>query len=337
MLRVAVLGAGAMGRAHARAYTSLPDVEIAAIAATSLERASALASQVGAQPSIDPLALAADPSIDAISVALPTHLHTEYTIAALRAGKYVLLEKPMGLTLAECDAMLDADRVAGGRLMVAHVLRFWPEYEALVAIVRGGSLGAPVAAYASRLSSGPTGGSWFGDPALTGGAVHDLHIHDLDLFNWLFGTPRSVVARGQRGPNSGWDHVFTTVDFGGVSACAEASMIMPKGWPFTMTARVVCERGAVDFSYGAGGAQIESDGAPRSRLTLYETGHDPRPLPFVAGDAYQRQCAAFVECARAGRTPDRATAAGGRRAVQTALAARESIEIGQPVMVDDAS
>lgn len=331
MLRVGVLGAGFMGRTHAHAYAALPDAQVVGVAASTPASAAALAREVGAAPFADAHALVASPDVDAVSITLPTDLHHEYTLAALRAGKHVLLEKPMALTLAECDAMIAAAQAGGAQLMLAHVLRFWPEYVALAELVQSGALGAPLAASAVRLGARWPAGSWFTNPTRSGGAILDLHIHDLDVFNWLFGTPRSVFARGQRGPGGGWDHVYTTVDYGGVVACAEGSMLMPSGFLFTMALRVVCERGAVEYHMRAGGGQVDSRTPAGASLLVIEGDAPPRPLPCATHDAYQAQIAAFVACARTGHPPTQGTAEQGRLAVATALAARRSIEAGQAV------
>ncbi|GAB4527145.1 MAG: hypothetical protein Kow0063_02160 [Anaerolineae bacterium] len=331
MLRVGVLGAGFMGTTHARAFAKLADVQVAGVFSRSADKAAALASEVGAQPFTDAMALVVDPSVDAISVTLPTHLHKEFTIAALEAGKPVLLEKPMGLSVAECDAMIEAAGRSGQILMLAHVLRFWPEYVALVDFVRSGQLGQPISATASRLSSRPAWGDWFANPDWTGGAVLDLHIHDLDTLNWLFGTPRSVYARGRRGAPGGWDHTLTLLDYGQVQCLAEGSVLMPEGYPFTMTLWVLCEKGSVEFTFRAGGTGVETGTASGTSLMVYESGQPPRPLPAAGGDAYEAEVAYFVECVRQKRPPERGTPEQGRLAVKTALAARESLESDQIV------
>jgi predicted dehydrogenase len=277
------------------------------------------------------MALVIHPDVDAVSVTLPTHLHKEYTIAALDAGKPVLLEKPMGLSVAECDAMISAAQQSGQILMLAHVLRFWPEYVALADFVKSGRLGKPISATASRLSGRPTWGDWFANPDWTGGAVLDLHIHDLDTLNWLFGTPRSVYARGKRGAPSGWDHSLTLVDYGQVQCFAEGSVLMPDGYPFTMTLWVLCEKGSVEFTFRAGGTGVETGSASGTSLMVYESGAAPRPLSAPGGDGYEAQVAYFVECVRANRPPERGTPEQGRLAVRTALAARQSLETDQVV------
>ncbi|MCS7259881.1 MAG: Gfo/Idh/MocA family oxidoreductase [Anaerolineae bacterium] len=331
MIRVGVLGAGFMGSTHARAFAKLPDVQVVAVTSRTLAKAAALAQEVGARASLDHMAVATDPNIDVISNTLPTPFHQEYTIAALQTGKAVLLEKPMGLTLEECDAMIAAARAAGRPFMIAHVIRFWPEYVAMYELVASGALGKPLAAVARRLSTRPTWGDWFANAAWTGGAVLDLHIHDLDTLNWFFGRPRTVYARGQRGMSGGWDHVLTLVDYGAVTAHAEGSVMMPEGYPFTMSLAVLCERGSVEFDFRAGGTGVETGAAEGTRLRVYESGQPPRVLPASGGDAYAAEVAYFVECVRTNRLPERGTPEQARMAVQTALAARRSLETDQVV------
>jgi predicted dehydrogenase len=274
-----VLGAGFMGGTHARAFAKLPDVQVLGVSSRSADKAAGLAEEVGAEPFTDAMALATDPQVDVVSVTLPTHVHKEYTVAALNAGKSVLLEKPMGLSVEECDAMIAAADESGQILMLAHVLRFWPEYVALVDFVKSGELGKPLAATASRLSGRPTWGDWFTNPEWTGGAVHDLQIHDLDTLNWLFGTPKSVYARGQRGAPGGWDHVLTLVDYGEVGCLAEGSVMMPDGYPFTMTLRVLCEKGTVEFTFRAGGTGVETGtGSGTGLMSDFPSGAHPNKV-----------------------------------------------------------
>ncbi|MFN8453143.1 MAG: Gfo/Idh/MocA family oxidoreductase [Anaerolineae bacterium] len=333
MLKVGILGAGFMGSTHARAFAKLPEVQVIAISSRSQEKAAKLAEEVGAEAVTDFMALATDPRIDLISNTLPTNLHQDPTIAALKAGKHVFLEKPMGLSVAECDAMIAVAQEQKRLLMIAHVLRFWPEYMALVEFVHSGALGKPLSATASRLSARPAWGDWFQNPAWTGGAVLDLQVHDLDTLNWLFGTPQSVYAQGQKGMFGGWDHALTTVDYGGVKAFAEGTILMPDGYPFTMTLWVLCEKGSVEFTFRAGGTGVETGTTFGTTLMIYEAGKEPRRLDAPGGDGYEAQVAEFVACVREGRQPSQGTAEQGRLAVMTSLAARQSMETGQVVRV----
>lgn len=336
VLSVAVLGSGFMGGVHARAFARLPGVRVTGVSSRSHERAAALADEVGARPFTDAGSLIALDEVDAVSVTLPTHLHEAYAVAALEAGKHVLVEKPMALTLDACDAMIAAARASGRTLMVAHVLRFWPEYVALVERVHSGRLGRPLSASALRLSSRPAWGEWFANPAWTGGAVHDLHIHDLDGLAWLFGrAPLTVHAYGRRGPTGGWDHLQTLLDYGEASALAEGSVMMPDDYPFAMSLRVHCERGSIEFAFRAGGSGVETGSAAGSVLSEFVPGREPRRIETTGEDAFESEIAYFARCVRSASAPTRADAVAGRQAVRVALAVRRSLDIGRAVSLDD--
>lgn len=332
MTNVAVLGAGFMGQTHARAFARIPGVRVVGVSSRDGEKAARLAAAVGAEPFTDTLALVRHPDVAAVSITLPTHLHAEYAIAALQAGKHVLVEKPLALTLDACTAISAAAAASGDRIvMVAHVLRFWPAYVAIADIIRGGELGQPLLATAVRLCAPPTWGEWFDHPEWSGGAVLDLHIHDLDVFNWLFGAPVSLYTRGRQGAHGGWDAALTVLDYGGIACFAEGNALMPASYPFTMTLRVVCAHGAVEYALQAGGEQVDSAPDGGATLMLYKDGAAPARISVPDGDGYANQSAAFIACVRSGRQPINGTLEQGRQAVATALAARTSLATGQPV------
>jgi predicted dehydrogenase len=329
MIRIGVLGAGFMGTPHARAFAGIADVQVVGIFSRSAEKAAALAAEVGAEPFTDPLKLIGDSRVDAISVTLPTQVHKEFTLAALEGGKHVLLEKPMAVTVEECDAMIAAAGRNNRILMVAHVLRYWPEYVALVQFVKSGALGKPLAATAKRLAGPPRWSEYYLHPEWSGGGVVDLQIHDVDTLNWLFGKPQTVYARGQRSPETGgWDLALTLLDYGDVKAFAEGSVMQAPEYPFTMGLAVLCEQGSVEFSFRAAGVQVDSRDQAGTSLMVYETGKEPRSLACTPGDGYANEVAAFVECVRTGRPPAEGTAEQGRLALATALAAKRSLETG---------
>lgn len=324
-MKIGVLGSGFMGGTHARAFTKIPDVQVVAVSSRSIEKAQKLAQEVDARPTTNDMEIIEDPSVEAVSNTLPTHLHREYTIAALRAGKHVLLEKPFGLSVADCDAMMAAHQQSGRLLMIAHVLRFWPEYVALVELVQSGALGKPLAAMASRLSVPPGWAQWFDDPALSGGAVLDLMVHDLDALNWVLGEPKSIYARGQQAKPNLWNHIHTVVDYGETQGVVEASEMMPADYPFTCSLKVLCERGVAEFMFRAGGVSVEMGGG--SRLTVHQPGRSYQPT-VQPGDLYERQAAYFVDCVRTQSPAVMGSPEQARLAVKMANAARASLESG---------
>lgn len=327
-MKIGILGSGFMGATHARAYAKIPGVSVVAVSSRQLDKATKLATEVGARATTDDRSIIEDPSIDIISNTLPTHLHPETTIAALKAGKHVLLEKPFALTAADCDGMIAAAKETGRTLMVAHVLRFWGEYVSLVEFVQAGKLGKPISAVATRLSQLPAWADWFLDPNLSGGAVLDLCVHDFDVLNWVFGTPKSVYARGKELKPGLWNDVHALVDYGGVEGLVEGSEFMPQGYPFTATLKVLCEGGVVEYLFRAGGVSVEMGGG--SSLMVHEGGK-AYALPSPVGDAYESQAAYIVECVRKGVKPVLGTPEQARLAVAAANAARQSLESGMVV------
>ena len=324
-MRIGILGSGFMGTTHARAYAKIPGVSVAAVSSRNLDKAEKLAKEIGARATMDNRSIIDDPSIEAISNTLPTHLHAETTITALKAGKHVLLEKPFALTAADCDDMIATAEETDQTLMVAHVLRFWGEYVSLVELVHSGKLGKPISAVATRLSQLPAWAVWFLNPVWSGGAVLDLCVHDFDALNWLFGTPKSVYARGKELKPGLWNDIHAVVDYGGINGFVEGSEFMPRGYPFTAAMRVLCESGVVEFLFRAGGVSVEMGGG--ASLMVHEAGK-AYPLTAKPGDAYDNQASYFVDCVRKGIKPTLGTPVQARIAVATANAAQRSLENG---------
>jgi predicted dehydrogenase len=127
--------------------------------------------------------LLADPAVDLIDICTPTHLHPPMVLAALKAGKHVLVEKAIALTTQDADDMVAAARSAGKCLMVAHVLPFFPEFRFADEAIRSGRHGKLLGGHFTRVISRPDWSADIGDASKTGGPAVDLHIHDTH-FSW---------------------------------------------------------------------------------------------------------------------------------------------------------
>ena len=329
MVRVAVLGAGFMGGTHAKAYAAMPEVEVAAVYAPSPDRAVPLAQEIGSRWTDDLQAVLADPEIDAIDVCLPTPQHRDATATALAAGKHVFLEKPIALSLDDARALVRLGEESDRVFIIAHVLRFWPEYEEIARRVQSGELGRPRSGFASRRQPFPAWSALFSRSELTGGAVIDMMIHDYDALNWIFGAPRAVTARGERNSRSGgFDQVQILIDFDhDASALVDGGMMMPESYPFSSRLEVLCEHGAMEYAFRAGGRSVEM-GAGVNELTLFPNEGEPLRLAPTQTDPYAAECAYFVTSIRDGAQPDRATPSDALRALAVSLAARESLDRG---------
>jgi len=328
MIDIAVLGAGFMGSTHARALHAIPDVRIASICGQSAERAKPLAEELGTSWSTDLYAILMDPAIDAVDICLPGPQHREVTELALAQGKHILLEKPITLTLEDANALVALSEPSTQVVMIAHVLRFWPEYVALQADVASGRFGAPIQALAIRRQAFPAWSSLFGQADLTGGAVLDMMIHDYDVLNWILGTPRTVTARGTRNPKSGgYDQVQVLIDYGHASAVVEGGMMMPESYPFSSTLEVLCQTGALEYHFQAGGRSVEM-GVGRNEYRRFPNTGDPETVAVAQHDPYAAELEYWVDCIRHGLEPERATPADATMALRVAVAARASIEAG---------
>jgi predicted dehydrogenase len=191
MTGVALLGSGWIQDFHARAVDAYEGADLAAVANWREESARTLAERHGI-PRVTTRweDLVDAPDVDAAVVSTPNALHAAQAIAFLRAGKPVLVEKPMAITLAECDAMIDASERAGASLMVAHCWRFRDEVIAVRDRIAAGELGEVVKTrgYGAHQQDGPSG--WFTDPMLAGGgALVDMGVHAIDTARFLLGDP----------------------------------------------------------------------------------------------------------------------------------------------------
>ena len=189
-MRVALFGCGWIQDFHARGVLAHGD-ELVAVANHREETAAAFAERHRiARVTTDWEALAADPGVDAVVVSTPNALHALQSIALLRNGKHVLVEKPMATSVAECDRMIVAAHGSGAFLMVAHCWRFRDEVVALRDRIAAGELGEVVKTrgYGVHANWGPSG--WFTDPALAGGgALVDMGVHAIDTARFLLGDP----------------------------------------------------------------------------------------------------------------------------------------------------
>jgi predicted dehydrogenase len=239
-------------------------------------------------------ALLADPEIDAVDLCLPTDLHEGIAVAALRAGKHVLVEKPMALNGASADRMVaEAERQARV-LMTAQVLRFFPEYLALEEAIHHRDLGSMRAATFRRRCAAPAWGGWLKDPARSGGGVFDLLIHDVDMCLHLFGQPEAASATGYTDDGRGIDVLQSALYYpAGLVVTISGGWHNNGAFPFSMEYTVTLDGGTVDYS-SAGRVP-----------TLYGAGDTGEMLPLCETDGYTAEIAYFVECCKTGKPPER--------------------------------
>jgi predicted dehydrogenase len=160
-----------------------------------------------------------------VDICLPTHLHYATALAALRAGKHVLVEKPIALDGRSADELVREGKASNRILMAGQVLRFIPAYRGLAEAVASGQYGAVRSALFRRRCAAPAWSKWLGDADKSGGGVFDLLIHDVDFALMVFGVPDAVSATGYEDLPLGMDAIHATLYYEN-----DFSVVITGGW-----------------------------------------------------------------------------------------------------------
>ncbi|HOB16250.1 MAG TPA: Gfo/Idh/MocA family oxidoreductase [Defluviitoga sp.] len=189
--------------------------------------------------------------LDFVDIALPTYLHSEVSVKFLNAGIHVLCEKPMALTLEQCQAMIEAAERNDKKLMIGHCLRFWPAYEYAKEMIDTKRFGEVIESYFFRGGNTPKWSyqNWLLQKDKSGGVLLDQHIHDVDVINWFFGTPHAVSTISTNIlPASGYDVVSTRYFFNDKKIIiAEDDWLLNGDFPFEMRYRINFEEGNIIY------------------------------------------------------------------------------------------
>lgn len=335
-VRVGIVGTGTMGAAYAADLAEHPCAQVVAVASRTGESARTVAARHGCRVHPDAAALVADPEVDAVVVATPDHAHADVAVAAARAGKAVLVEKPLTTSAADAHAVVAAVREAGVIASVLFNHRWVPAYAQAHERVRAGDLGDPVVAYARKNDrifvptkmidwADRTTPAWF------------LSSHDIDLVTWLFAdVPTEVFATTVYGKLRGLgidtpDAVQAQVRYaGGAVATFESCWVYPDSFPTMVDSfvEVVGSEGVIHLDRKSEQIEIATtDGFTYPRNLLQRKVHG------VSGGAVRDCLWHFVECVAAGTEPlVTIESAATTTAVLEALHA--SARTGRPVPVD---
>ena len=330
MLRIGIVGWGFMGKMHFRCYKSDTNVEVTAICdvdAKQLQNASGVTGNIsGAEDDLDLSNIAlysdlskmlAEEKIDALSIASPTFLHASQTIEALNAGVHVFCEKPMSLNSGDCREMAEVAKQSGKTLQIGHCIRFWPEYVQAKEIIDSQKYGKVLAATFQRLSLTPTW-SWdncFLDGKRSGGAMLDLHIHDTDYVQYVFGMPKEVFSRGVMGPSGEFDHTVTQYLYGNDCVItAEGGWIMAPGFGFEMSFKIMLEKATLVYS-----------SAQEPTFRIFPIDGEIIIPEILTGDGYSFEIQHFVDTLSGKAVPSIITPEQSGDSVKIIEAEKESI------------
>ena len=339
MKRIGIVGFGFMGKMHFRCYKNLEDVQIAAICDVDANRLKEDSKVVGnIKNTQEPLDLAgidlytdydkmlAEANLDAVSITLPTFMHKDFTIKALQAGVNVLCEKPMALNEHDCLDMIIEAQQNKKILQIGHCIRFWPEYAKTKEIIDSGQYGKVKAASFRRLSLTPSWSwnNWLtGQSDKSGGVILDLHIHDTDYIQYLFGFPKSVNSRAVKVITDDMDHIVTNYNFDDdIVVTAEGGWAMMPGFGFEMSFNIIMEKATIVF-----------DCTRNPAFKLCPAQGDTFTPDVAPGDGYSLEIEHFLKTIAGLDVPQITTPAESLDSVRIILAEKKSALTGKEVIL----
>ena len=298
MLKVGLIGVGGISGAHIPAWDAMEDVELVALCDIRPELMEPYPDKRHYDNFEDMLA---NEDLDILDICLPTYLHADYSIKAMEQGIHVICEKPISLKEEDVARVYATAKKMNVKFMIAHVLRFWPEFELIKEIYNSKKYGNLLSGYMNRL--GPCPGwswdNWMKDPDRSGLVPFDLHVHDVDFMVYAFGKPQNVQCHRSKLLDS--DYISAVYEYPGFFITAESSWY---GAPFPFGAgyRFQFEKAVISFSNGQC-IIYESDGNILD-LTAKSDG-DTGSINLPKSNAYANEIRYFTDCVLTDQWPDK--------------------------------
>lgn len=350
MIRIGIAGIGFMGKTHFDAWKLVNGGKVSAISTRNEKKLAGDWSAVrgnfggtGSQVDLSDIEgfrslddMIASPNVDVIDICLTTPMHVDTAIKAMEAGKHVIVEKPIALTVAEADRVIDASKSTGQRLFVGQVLRFMPEWAYIKSLMESGEYGTLNGLNIQRVISVPDWSDEMSDLAANGGPLIDLHIHDTDFVTYLLGRPSHVFSTGRRDAGC-ITYVATNYIYpDGPTVTAQSGALASKGREFmhafeayfdkaTLTHSVATEPESIDAADHQSGHQ---------RLTVY---HDDGAVTFPSFegvDGFASELQHIVDCIIADKDSDIVSGQQARDSLALVLLEGESVSSGRIVAVE---
>ena len=328
MLRAGLIGCGSISKAHTGAYAQIAgeknNVVLEAVCDIRPEQLECFGDDVRKYTSVEEMLEKEKGRLDYVDICVPTFLHSQIAIQALEAGFHVLSEKPMARTVEQAEAMVEAAKRTGKTLMIGHCCRFYSVPDLIRETIAKGDLGKVRSAefYREGGSKKPMGwNNWFRDGELSGGAMLDLHIHDVDVIREFFGMPKAVSAMASSViTKGGYDAM--SVNFqceNGVFVHALCDWTIANDKFNTRTVRVNFEKGYIFGDRTAG------------RMALMKVHEDGTVEDFteqMTFNAHKNEIVYFLDCLEKGVSPDRCPPEQSVEAVKIVMAEMRSADLG---------
>lgn len=252
MIKVGLIGAGFMGEMHLACYQALAEqgIKITAVSDLVFEKAESVAEKTGAIIYANGMDLIENADVDVIDICLPTYLHTDHAVAAMKKRKAVFIEKPVCLNEEESELLLRVEKEAGVPVMVGQCIRLWSEYAWLKETIDTKVYGDIISGVFKRISSLPTWSweNWLHKPECSGSVALDMHIHDADYIRYVLGEPNKVSAIASRDKDGVIQQLFSIYNFDKAVISAEVCWDYPSSFPFCMEYRIKFEKATAVFN-----------------------------------------------------------------------------------------
>lgn len=309
MLKIGLIGAGYMGGMHSACYEALKELgaSVTAVADLREDKRNTAAAQFQAACYKTGMELIEQADVDVVDICLPTYLHTEHALAAMKMGRAVFIEKPVCLTPEEGRTLLEAQRKYGSTVMVGQCIRFWDEYVWLKEAIDGKRYGRIQSAVFQRVSPYPdwSWNSWLHRSECSGTVALDMHVHDIDFIRFLMGDPIGISAAASRSGGAIYQ-IFTTLEYPDAAVHAEACWDYPKDFPFSMSFRVKCEQATIVYDSSSPEGLVvypRTGGALKPEIVRQFRGESGAGGNISSLGGYYNELRYFVECLNTGREP----------------------------------
>jgi UDP-N-acetylglucosamine 3-dehydrogenase len=324
ILGIGVIGCGSIAEeSHLPAIGRIPSARLVAVADSDESKARLVSEKFRAERWYgDYKELLENEKVDAVDICTPTKYHPEITVAAAQAGKHVLCEKPVALSLAETDRMISACSKNKVKFMVAHSRRFIPRYSTVRRIIREGLIGEPVWTTQISRRTKMEPGSWYFDPKMTYGPIAEIGIHDADLLRWMLSDDVVQVRGIARVTNSDrrvYDQIFAALKFSkGMVASFEVGYVLPKAYTQYTSLNVLGSTGLISASDNH--MNVVTQGTENG--VIYPLAYSDL---LSVNSAYENEIIAFIDSVLRGVEPP-VTGADARAALEIILAVLQSIQ-----------
>ena len=298
MLKVGLVGVGGISGAHIPVWEEMKNAELVALCDIRTERMEKYGNK---RCYTDFDEMLANEELDILDICLPTYLHADFAVKAMEKGINVITEKPISLKEEDIDRVYSTAEKNNVKFMVAHVLRFWPEYELLKEIYDSKRYGKLLSGTMIRLGGYPkwSWDGWMMDEKRSGLTPFDLHIHDLDFMVYAFGLPK--VAHQYRSKLPKQDFISICYDFGDFSINSEASWYAAS-YPFTAEFRFQFEDAIVASENGKMMIHLKDD----EKIDLsQEAEGDTGNINLPKSNAYANEIIYFADCVENNKPVDK--------------------------------